>query len=180
MKIICISGKAQHGKDFTASIISSLLKSKGKKVLITHYADLLKHICQSMFDWDGKKDEKGRHLLQYVGTDIVRKQNPNFWVEYMLKILELFKNEWDYVIIPDCRFPNEIDTLKASNFDVKTLKVIRCGFDNGLSKEAQNHPSENALADYKYDYELYNNGDEDYIKEIKKIFFNLFCEMNNN
>ena len=78
MKIITVSGKARHGKDFTANAIADILKGKGNKVLITHYADLLKFICRNMFGWNGKKDDEGRYLLQYVGTDIVRKQNPNF------------------------------------------------------------------------------------------------------
>ena len=101
MKILCISGKAQHGKDTTANYLYNELKDKGYKVMITHYADLLKFICSNMFGWDGKKNEKGRHLLQYVGTDIIRKQKPDYWVDFIISILELFPNEWEYVLIPD-------------------------------------------------------------------------------
>ena len=49
MKIITVSGKARHGKDFTANAIADILKGKGNKVLITHYADLLKFICRNMY-----------------------------------------------------------------------------------------------------------------------------------
>ena len=39
MKVICISGKAQHGKDTTAGILKDQLESDGYRVLIAHYAD---------------------------------------------------------------------------------------------------------------------------------------------
>ena len=42
MKIIAISGKAQHGKDTTAEFLKSELETHGYKVQIAHYADLLK------------------------------------------------------------------------------------------------------------------------------------------
>ena len=101
-----------NGKDFIAKEIKSQLEQNGNKVLITHFADLLKYICKSFFDWNGKKDDEGRTLLQYVGTDIIRENNPNYWVKFLVGILEMFYNEWDYVLIPDCRFPNEVDIFK--------------------------------------------------------------------
>ena len=72
LKIYAISGKAQHGKDTFAELLYQELTDKGYKVLVTHYGDLVKYICKTIFNWDGQKDEKGRHLLQYVGTDIFR------------------------------------------------------------------------------------------------------------
>ena len=83
MKVVCISGKAQHGKDTTASMIKECLEQRGERVMIVHYADLLKYICRTFFDWDGNKDERGRHILQYVGTDVIRKKSPNYWVDFV-------------------------------------------------------------------------------------------------
>jgi hypothetical protein len=166
MKIITISGKAQHGKDFTAEVMADILEDNGYKVLITHYADLLKFICKSLFGWDGEKDDKGRKLLQYVGTDVVRKKKPDFWVDYMIAILTIFKDEWDYVIIPDTRFPNEIINLKLYGFDVASFQIIREDYDNGLSKEANAHESEHALDDFNFDYVLHNDGTDFYKKVV--------------
>ena len=59
MKVVCISGKAQHGKDTMASMIKECLEDYGKHVVIVHYADLLKYICRTFFGWDGNKDENG-------------------------------------------------------------------------------------------------------------------------
>ena len=60
IKIYAISGKAQQGKDTFAEILSQELTEKGYRVLVIHYADLLKFICKSLFNWDGQKDENGR------------------------------------------------------------------------------------------------------------------------
>jgi len=168
MKILAISGKARHGKDYTAELIKKELEEHDKSVLITHYADLLKYLCTSLFNWDGKKDDNGRHLLQYVGTEVVRNKEPDFWVDFVVKILKLFEGQWDYVIIPDCRFPNEIDKLKE-NFNVKSIRINRFGFDSGLTEEAKNHISETALDNYRFDEHLVNDGTELY-NEIVKCF----------
>ena len=50
MKVICISAKARHGKDTAAEIMKEYLEMQGKKVLITHFADLLKYLCKSLFE----------------------------------------------------------------------------------------------------------------------------------
>ena len=49
MKVICISGKAQNGKDTTANILKGFMEHDNYKVRIIHYADLLKFICRSIF-----------------------------------------------------------------------------------------------------------------------------------
>lgn len=158
MRVITISGKAQHGKDTTAGILKRELEADGYKVLIIHYADLLKYICHSFFGWNGQKDEAGRHILQYVGTDIIRAKRPNYWVDFVIGILELFPDEWDYVLIPDCRFPNEVDCLKKAGFDSIHMRVVRHHFTSPLTEEQQNHPSETALDDSCPDYYIHNAG----------------------
>jgi hypothetical protein len=154
MKIILISGKAQHGKDSAANIIKSKLESLGKKVLIAHYGDLVKYTCKTFFNWNGEKDEQGRTLLQRVGTDDIRAKYPNFWVEYVKSILDVFNGEWDYVIIPDTRFLNEIELMKANFDDVTDVCVIRTNFISSLTEEQRKHKSEIALDEHIFDYYL--------------------------
>lgn len=130
MKVVCISGKAQHGKDTTAGMMKTALESMGHTVLIAHYGDLVKYVCRTFFGWNGEKDAYGRSLLQKVGTDIVREQRPNYWVDFVKDMLSMFPNEWDFVLIPDSRFPNEIDGLKQAGFNVIHLRVRRENFES--------------------------------------------------
>lgn len=177
-KIILISGKAMSSKDTTAIMIKEELELRGERVLICHYADLLKYICKTFFDWDGKKDDKGRTLLQYVGTDVIRNKNhaPNYWVGFIVDLLWMFYDEWDYIIIPDTRFENEIHKM-SDGFGksiVSTIRINRPNFDSGLSQEQLNHPSECALDDYKFDYYIENNGTLDDLKlKVKDLLDNI-------
>lgn len=157
-KFICISGKAQHGKDTTASIMYKEMTESGKKVLIVHYADLLKYICKTWFGWNGQKDDFGRTLLQYVGTDIVRNKRPDFWVDFVLDMVKLFSDEWDYIIIPDTRFPNELYKIKESGYSMSHVRVVRKDFVSPLSVEQQAHMSEIALDNEIPDILLINEG----------------------
>lgn len=158
MKVILISGKAQNGKDTVAECLREILCRDNKSVLVTHYADLLKYICRNYFGWDGNKDEKGRKMLQYVGTDVIRKQNPTLWVDFVSLILKYFYDHWEYVIIPDCRFPNEVTTMMQNGFDTILLKVVRGNFKSPLSDEQQKHPSETSMDHIKPDFYIQNNG----------------------
>lgn len=158
MEIITISGKAESGKDTTAKYLKNDLERLGYQVLICHYADLLKYICTNYFGWDGKKNEEGRSLLQIVGTETIRKQDENFWVDFIKTILKFFPDEWDFVIIPDTRFPNEINSFKAENFSITSIRITRPNFENHLTEEQRKHSSETALDDFKFDYELINPG----------------------
>lgn len=160
MKIITISGKAECGKDTTAKEIKNQLENMGYSVLICHYADLLKYICKQFFDWNGKKDEEGRTLLQMVGTDTIRRKDADFWVKFIKQILQFFPEEWDFVIIPDTRFPNEINQIKDT-FYLVSLKVSRPNYENHLTEEQRQHPSETALDDYTFDYTLVNPGNKE-------------------
>ena len=169
MHIILISGKAQNGKDSCAKILKQKLEQKNNKVLITHYGDPVKFLATNLFNWNGEKDEYGRTLLQKVGTDIVRTQNPNFWVDFIIDILKLFKGEWNYVLIPDCRFINEL-TRYGEEWDTTTVRVNRLNFENNLTAEQKNHPSETELDNYHFDYVINAESGLDKLeKEVDKF-----------
>lgn len=164
MKVVVISGAAGAGKDTLANIMKEQLEGQGCNVLITHYADLLKHICTSFFGWNGEKDEVGRSLLQYVGTDLIRKKNPDYWVNFICDMLDLFDGEWDVAIIPDCRFPNELDRLKEAGHQVTHIQVERQGYVSRLNGAQKAHASETSMDGVIPDYVIHNDGN---LEELK-------------
>ena len=151
-------------------MVKEMLDDDGYKVLIAHYGDLVKYICKTFFQWNGEKDEAGRSLLQRIGTDVIRNQEPDYWVSFVAEILKFFDGEWDYVLIPDCRFPNEVEYLKEQGFDVTHMRVIRDNFDSPLTKEQQEHPSETALDDVIPDYYVRNSGTLDALRNDLEQF----------
>ena len=173
-KIILISGHAQHGKDTVGLFLKEKFASENKKSLIIHYADFLKHFCKTYFGWNGEKNEEGRTLLQHWGTDVCRANYCDIWVDMMTALIKGICTEYDYIIIPDVRFPNEISGI-IKNFNALTIRVIRPDFDNGLSEEQKHHSSETALDDYRdFDVVIYNDKDLSALQnKINKEFNNL-------
>lgn len=169
MKVYTISGKATHGKDFTAEILKEMLEENGKRVLILHYADYLKYLCKQIFGWDGVKDDKGRTILQKVGTDLVRTNNPDLWAIVIAETICGLKTEFDSFIIPDCRFENEICIYYDYSIPIYTIHIERLNYKSNLTDEQLNHPSETALNDFEFDYYLeFETGKENVIKAIKE------------
>ena len=168
--VILLSGKAQSGKDYIANIMKQQFEENGNKVLVTHYADLLKYILKTFFNWDGKKDKKGRDLLQRVGTDVIRKKMPDYWVNFISQMISFFPNEWNYILIPDTRFPNEIEVMqKNPDVNVITIRINRVNFTPQLTLEQQQHPSETSLDEYDFDYYVSNDGTETVNNAVKEF-----------
>ena len=107
-KIICISGKSGAGKDAVAEMLKTELNNKGQRVLITSFAAPLKQLCKDWFGWDGKHDFAGCALQQCV-DNTVRAEAPDFWMNHTLGLISMMRDEWDYVIIPDCQFQSELN-----------------------------------------------------------------------
>ena len=151
-KLILISGKAEHGKTLLANIMKKKLEIAGKRVLLFSFAAYLKFICKQYYGWDGKKDEKGRTLLQHLGTDVVRKKNPDYWVKTIYEFIETFEDEFDFFIADDVRFENEIEYFRNIGIiDFLSIRIEREDFENSLTEEQKNHLSETSLDNYPFD-----------------------------
>jgi hypothetical protein len=103
---ILLSGKAGAGKDTTANIL------RDKYGFIKHrYADSLKDVLLYA-GWDGKKDLRGRKLLQRVGKAF-RDWDVNFWVDKLLmKVIDDIKKGHNKFCIADVRHENELIHFK--------------------------------------------------------------------
>jgi hypothetical protein len=150
VRILCLSGKAESGKSTAAEFIKCELAKQEYIAIVMSFANKVKYYAEKYFGWNGIKDECGRKLLQDIGM-IARKVNPNFWVEEILDFLRVFGSNFDYIIIDDCRFENEINIFKDEGYDVTAVRIERPGHENKLTEEQRKHISENALNDYNFD-----------------------------
>lgn len=176
--IYLISGQARHGKDTLAQMIVE--ENIDRKTLVLHLADYLKFICQKYFGWNGEKDERGRTLLQLVGTDIIRKNNPNLWVNVLIGLIQGLRMQFDDFIIPDVRFPNEILRMMDEYMGVVSINIVRINqdgtvYDNGLTEAQKQHPSETALLDFHFDYSIkVVSGNMEEMRRVAKYLVEVF------
>lgn len=159
-KIIIVGGKARHGKNTICDDIKEYANLKGLSYINLAYADYIKNYAMKISNWDGKEATKPRELLQQLGTNIIRaKYGSDFFIKMLINDLKVYKHFFDIITISDARFEDEIEYIKKEFHDVKSVLVQRKNFDNGLTKEQQNHPTETGLDNYKkFDYTIKNNG----------------------
>ena len=158
MKVLCISGHAGSGKGTVALMLQKILEARENQVLILNYGDFVKLVASGGFHWNGLKDQQGRAILQKVGTDIGRAVNPDVWIDCMLSILTTMQSVFDYVLIADVRFENEISRLKEAGLDVKHLRVLRDECSGDMTDMQRKHVSEIALDYAIADYYINNSG----------------------
>lgn len=170
MKVIMISGKAGHGKDTVAQIMKEELELKNKKVLIIKFGDPVKWFAREYYNWNGEKDIKGRSLLQYIGTEMMRSYDIYYWGRIVSEFIAANK-DYDIALIPDWRFISEKEAIIAANKQCYTLRVTRPNFINSNMTEKQlNHISETELDNYhSFDYIIYNNRDLNKLRENVKL-----------
>lgn len=87
---------------------------------------------------NGRLQMKAREVLQYFGTDIVRKMCDNAWINATINKIK--EDNIKLVLITDGRFPNEINAI--NNIGGKTIRLLR----NVAGKDE--HSSETVLDDY--------------------------------
>ena len=170
---IVLSGKSGSGKDMVAQFMKEELAKNGQKALVIHFADAVKWFCRDFLDWDGNKDIVGRALLQTVGTDIVRKRHPNFWTGIVVGLIQAFEpyKDFDVAIIPDARFPNEVDISLENLKNCVSVRIERKNTDGSdwinpvLTEEQRNHPSETSLDVFAFDYVIHNDEGLELLKE---------------
>ena len=106
-------------------------------VKLYHFADPLKELCINLFDLSpsqvyGTDEDKNtktpygktaREFLQYFGTDVMRSIKDSVWVDYTLKVIK--QEQPSVALIPDVRFPNEIDAIhKAGGVVIRLTRDV--------------------------------------------------------
>ena len=209
--IIGICGFIGSGKDTVADYLVNFHEFRRES-----FANTLKDAVAAVFGWDrtmleGRTKEARewreqvdpwwaerldmptltpRWILQYWGTEVCRK---NFHDDIWIASLEnKLRNSKDNVVISDCRFPNEIQSIRnAGGIVVRVIRGDEPEWYNdavavnrgpkhlhwALSKERLNqfkiHASETAWVGTKFDAVLDNNGSiSDLFEKIEELVKN--------
>lgn len=108
----------------------------------------------------------GREVMQYFGTDIMRRMYEPVWVNNTLN--SIAKEGPEIAIIPDVRFPNEFDAIVNNGGEV--IKLTRGVYED-------NHVSENLLDPDNFDQNRFtylidnaNISMEDLLSKLSDIY----------
>jgi len=188
--IIGINGYAGSGKDTVGTILQQIDRDSHWEIKkwagkLKQVAELLTGIPVEKFeDQEFKKTNLGkqwndrinnpmsvRDFLQKLGTEGLRDGlHTNTWVnalmaDYKCVPADRAPNGWDCDnwIITDTRFPNEAQAIKDA--DGIIIRVTRPGIG-----PVNDHPSETGLNQWKFDYEIQNDGTLENLINSVKIF----------
>lgn len=171
--IICTCGKARSGKSLVSQYIYDYYVNKGYKVVFSPYTKYLKMYISTITGWDMSDKDKPRDLLQQLSSELIKgKLNKNdFFINRQLDDIDIYSYFFDIIIIPDVRFPNEIEILKEKYNRVVSIGVIRDNYDSELTDSQKKDITEVSLDNYdKYDYCIYNdNTDKLYSDTLEVI-----------
>jgi len=201
-KIIGIMGFISAGKDTVADYLCNFEGFRRES-----FASSLKDAVSSVFGWDrvmleGRTKEARlwrelpdtwwaerldmphltpRWVLQYWGTEVIRKGfNDNIWIASLENKLRASQ---DNIVISDCRFPNEIEAIKAQGGKIVWVQrgALPEWYDVALATNQGNfnhmeiaypeiHASEWSWVGADFDYVIDNNGTiQDLCDQIKKL-----------
>jgi len=153
MHVYLLAGRMFSGKSTVAKQLQIELwrTNPFTEISICRFAAGVKQVAYDSFGWDGVKDEKGRRLLQVIGTECGRDYNNNIWADKAYT-----DNKGDVLIFDDWRFPNEYEVW-LDKPEVEKVYKIRVFSER---EEVSGHASEISLPDGispYYDYIFDNN-----------------------
>jgi hypothetical protein len=188
--IISLSGYSGSGKDTVGTILQQIDRDSHWEIKkwagkLKQVAELLTGIPVEKFeDQEFKKTNLGkqwndrinnpmsvRDFLQKLGTEGLRDGlHTNTWVnalmaDYKCVPADRAPNGWDCPnwIITDTRFPNEAQAIKDSGGII--IRVTRPGIG-----PVNDHPSETALNQWNFDYEIQNDSSLNELINSVRIF----------
>lgn len=156
--LIGLAGKKRSGKDSVMLMLNLELRDiedEHAVVMPMSFAAPLKQLAKDMYGWTGKKDAIGRWLLQKLGTEKIRAEHPDFWVESAERRLRDAIRTTMFppalIVFTDARFVNEADWIKKRGGEM--WKIVRLEYEetveSGSKEVLERHASETGLDNYK-------------------------------
>lgn len=148
--IIGLTGRAGSGKDYTYK----WLADQGYRVMRFAWADNLRREIEEVLAdsmhlpalWDKPYPPEVRALLQWWGTDLRRKEDPDYWIKKMAGKLAPFvkggHSDDQAAVITDVRFPNEAEALQRLGGTIIKIWAPTAIRKGRLGKLPEEHASE--------------------------------------
>lgn len=144
--IYVIAGQARNGKDTVAKNIKDFYTKKNKTVINLQFSNYIKNYAKEITNWDGTEDTKPRELLQWLGTELIRKEiDSNFFIRRIVEDIKIYQYFYDCITISDARFDIEVNSVSSQFDNVTKFLVVRPGYiDVNIDG---NHETEKGLID---------------------------------
>ena len=167
-KIFIIAGRARQGKDTVCEFIREYYKDYKILHLPNNY--YMRDYAKRIIGWDLEDASKPRELLIEL-ADYGRSLNEHFYINRTIEDIIIFSRYYDIIVIPDARFPYEIEIPKEKFENVISINIKRPNYDSELSISQKNHPIETSLEKYdNYDYKIINDGN---LQDLKNKVFEI-------
>jgi hypothetical protein len=113
-----------------------------------------------------------RQIMQWWGTEYRRRQSPRYWTLQLAARVNAYRRDGGTrFVITDCRFDNEVDTLRALGGTI--WQVTRPGVDSTTTPEGQ-HVSATDGTSFKPDAVIANAHD---IRHLQQLVHSEFVAM---
>ncbi len=160
MRIFYIMGGARTGKDTFREVFENHFNTKQISVV-----DRVKEIAKECFDWDGKKDEKGRQLLSDL-KDAWDKYNEGT-IKNVGKWLDSLDKTQVEVVFIQVREYHSIKRMKEL-YGGEVIRVTRGEENSDVEKKKLSEFPE----DWEPDYDFKNDGTLEEFKKDVLLFIN--------
>lgn len=175
MRILGLTGKMGAGKDYLFRKLHQTFPYAER----WSFADGVKLDIEEVLGknplpglWHKPYAPEVRRLLQWWGTDLRRREDEDFWVDYLSERLArsqlTLPEEARLVVITDVRFLNEAGWIQDQGGKVvrviapDLLRAERLGRTEEEVRALSFHPSEREVNIIKANYEVLNNDNDDF------------------
>lgn len=158
--IISFTGYKRSGKSESAKFLEKFgferinFKDSLIDEIRQNFPDLLKVIGD---DFENKPPAV-RTLLQNYGTEVRRRDNPNYWTDKWISKVRDKEN----VVVDDCRFLNEAEAIK--NLGGIIIRIIRPGFTG------DSHQSETEQNNISVEHTIIADSKKSLIQQVSEIY----------
>lgn len=171
--VIGISGKIGSGKDYVKNFLGEYMDDLKKRWVAVAFAFPLKfqvatRLGVSIDALNDRKDAESRALIQAEGRHMRERDGSDAVVKHFVPMAELMVqiNEARVLIVPDVRFPREVDWVRREGGIVIRLEApsrtraklaAECNDDEAAMLRNGAETSETALDDVCFEFTLNND-----------------------